>query len=185
MISFKNTAVWHSTLPLPPPPKSPPLLCLFPLMSLLNVSQLFSSVSLSYLQNFPIPIRILTSQYFFSLFLFPSMVSMPLFRLSFLLGITIISHIFPYFTGESGRGFVAKSLCQGKINLDMNSVHANDLGQVDCLHFLICKCGFTNVMMGFRAGHPWMCHFGLWIISSWKQSRPNRLKKSFSSPLIA
>lgn len=63
------------------------------------------------------------------------MVSMLLFRLSFLLGIAIIFHIFPDFTGDSGREFVAKALCQGKIHLDMHSAHANDLGQVDCLHF--------------------------------------------------
>lgn len=41
---------------------------------------------------------------------------------------------------------------------------------------------FSVLLMGFRAGHSTMCHFGIWIISTWRQSRPHRLKMSLLPP---
>ena len=35
-----------------------------------------------------------------------------------------------------------------------------------------------KIVLGFRVGHPQMCHSGMWIILSWKQSRPKRLRKN-------
>lgn len=55
------------------------------------------------------------------------------------ISITINSHVFLDFMGKSSRGFRAKAMCEGRINLDINSACANDLGQVDCLHSIICK----------------------------------------------
>lgn len=34
-------------------------------------------------------------------------------------------------------------------------------------------------LKGFRTGTPKACHSGTWIILSWRQWRPNRLKKNF------
>lgn len=36
-----------------------------------------------------------------------------------------------------------------------------------------------KTVMVFRAGNPRMCHFGMWMISGRRISRPKRLKKSF------
>lgn len=36
--------------------------------------------------------------------------------------------------------------------------------------------------MGFRVGHPRMCRFDMWILLSWRKSRPRNLRKSFYLP---
>lgn len=55
------------------------------------------------------------------------------------ISITINSPVFPDFMGKSSRGFRVKAMCEGRINLDINSACTNELGQIDCLYSIICK----------------------------------------------
>lgn len=41
--------------------------------------------------------------------------------------------------------------------------------------------GSTEHLVGFRTGLSKMCHFGMWIILSWKQSRPCRTRNLYLS----
>ena len=42
-----------------------------------------------------------------------------------------------------------------------------------------------NIVGESKTNCPKMCHFGMWIISSWKQSRPKSLRKKLTFPLTA
>ena len=40
-----------------------------------------------------------------------------------------------------------------------------------------------NIVKGFRTGPPRMCHFGMWVLLSWRHLRACRLRRNFCPSL--